>query len=335
MTLTEAVSCCLECDLPIPEEGSLEGIECPVTIDLLTEPHPDCSLVEDVCWEHLAPPDDAAEAPDEGEELLPGSRSPREWRGILASMLAHTALFALLVLVPVHSSTGSGNHEGSAVMVHLIQDAPSTPQEESPASIDSAASAASVAERRRDAPDERPKPLQKESTRLDVVEEKNATESGERVAEAEHTEEEKRSKEEKSAVKDKHDVDSPNKSDSVNSVPSVASAPRVMIPAIGSEAADFRANVLSAIEEVAFFPKKALQNRKHGQVVVHFTMHRNGPITGLALIKTSGSEELDRAALRIIERAAEKFPHFPAHFSRESVSYEVPIVFKAATSKWN
>jgi len=220
-------------------------------------------------------------------------------------------------------------------MVHLIHDAPSTPQEESPGSRDSAASAASVAERRRDASDEPVKPVAKESSHLDVKHEKQITESAERVAKAEEVQDEKRSKEETSALKDRQDVASPNKSDSVDSVPSVASAPRVMIPATGSEASDFRASVLSAIEEVAFFPKKALQKGKHGQVVVQFTIHREGSITDLTLVKPSGSEELDLAALRIIQRASEKFPHFPEQFSRESVSYEVPIVFKAKSSESN
>ncbi len=152
---------------------------------------------------------------------------------------------------------------------------------------------------------------------------------------SEEVQDEKRSKEETSALKDRQDVASPNKSDSVDSVPSVASAPRVMIPATGSEASDFRASVLSAIEEVAFFPKKALQQGRHGQVVVQFTIHREGSITDLTLVKHSGSEELDLAALRIIQRASEKFPHFPEQFSRESVSYEVPIVFKAKSSESN
>ena len=146
-------------------------------------------------------------------------------------------------------------------MVHLIHDAPSTPQEESPGSRDSAASVASVAERRRDASDEPVKPLAKESSHLDVKHEKQIMESAERVAMAEEVRDEKRSKEKTSALKDRQDVDSRNKSDSVDSIPSVASAPRVMIPATGSEASDFRASVLSAIEEVAFFPKKGPAKR--------------------------------------------------------------------------
>jgi protein TonB len=108
-----------------------------------------------------------------------------------------------------------------------------------------------------------------------------------------------------------------------------------MLPAAGAEAADFRAGVLSAIEEAAYFPKKALNKGIHGQAVVQFTFHRYGSITGLELVKTSGSDALDQAAVRILERASKRFPQFPDHFPKESVTYVVPIVFKAKPSGGN
>lgn len=333
MSLTKTVSCDPVLDIPV--NVCLERQECPHDLDLLHGNVPDCHHQDNFHWE---PPSvaDSADAPLDEAGTSPPLRDPaRDWRGLCMSALAHTTLLALVFFLPVHVSTGSGNDKGRAVMVHLIRDEPSMPQDESPGSIDSAASMASVAERKRDAPEERKKHPEKEPSRLEVTHAKELGESAQQIAKEEETVEEKSRKESTSAVKDRQDVESPNKSDSVNSVPSVASAPRIAIPASGAEAADFRASVLSAIEEVAFFPKKALHSKRHGQVVVQFTIHREGPISGLVLVKTSGSEELDRAALRIIERAAEKFPHFPVHLSRESVSYEVPIVFKAAPSRWN
>jgi periplasmic protein TonB len=86
--------------------------------------------------------------------------------------------------------------------------------------------------------------------------------------------------------------------------------------------------VLSAIREAIFFPKKALKEGNHGEVIVKFAITSDGSISGLHIAKTSGSSILDEAALKIVRKAGTKFPPIPEAWNKESVDYAVPILFK-------
>jgi len=334
----EAPFCDLRLDSPVPEEWLLDEAEGNVDLDFTRGRTPDCHQIADSFSVNLRLDNDLQAALLGGWSATPTSESCRPGVGLIVSAVAHAALLAGLFCLSVHTSAGSGDYRGSAVFVRLIDSDFSVPQEENPGTIDSAAAVASLAGRRRHTTSESVKRPSKESFQLvrnEVTSGKEIAESVDVSTKTEQVVAEKRHEDDKSARVDRKDVDSPSRSDSVSSIPSVASSPRGMLPAAGAEAADFRAGVLSAIENAAYFPKKAFNKGIHGQAVVQFTFHRDGSITGLALVKNSGSKALDQAAVRILERASKRFPQFPDHFQKESVTYVVPIVFKAKSSGGN
>jgi periplasmic protein TonB len=114
----------------------------------------------------------------------------------------------------------------------------------------------------------------------------------------------------------------------IASLPSIASAERRFIPAAGAEGKAFEAMVLSAIREAIFFPKQAVKERHHGEVVVAFAITKDGSISSLHVTKPSGYPILDEAAIKIIQKAAAKFPAIPDTIDKQSMDYVVPILFK-------
>jgi periplasmic protein TonB len=120
---------------------------------------------------------------------------------------------------------------------------------------------------------------------------------------------------------------------SVASLPSIASEERRMLSAGGSDMEDFRSRILAAIREAIYFPKEALTRKKHGEIVVRFTVNRDGSVSDLSVVQASGSPFLDEAALAIIRRAAKAFPSIPVSLAPDRISYAVPIHFKEKRSR--
>ncbi len=124
----------------------------------------------------------------------------------------------------------------------------------------------------------------------------------------------------------------PKKESSTASSPKVASNPHMRATSLGREIRDFQSKILAAIRHATFFPKKALKQKRHGQVVVSFTIKRDGTLVGVAVAEPSGCEALDDAAGEIIRKAADSFPRFPAAIGEESLKYTVPILFREKKS---
>lgn len=122
------------------------------------------------------------------------------------------------------------------------------------------------------------------------------------------------------------------KETSIASDPTTASNAHMRATSLGKEIRDFQSKIRAAIRHATFFPKKALRQRRHGQVVVSFTIQRDGRLTGVSVAQASDCAALDEAALEIIRKAAEKFPAFPAGVSEESLEYTVPILFREKKS---
>lgn len=116
------------------------------------------------------------------------------------------------------------------------------------------------------------------------------------------------------------------------STPKVASNPHMRATSLGEDIRDFQSKILAAIRHATFFPKKALKQKRHGQVVVSFTIQRDGSLTGVSVAQASDCVALDEAALEIIRKAAEKFPAFPTGVREESLEYTVPILFREKKS---
>jgi protein TonB len=116
--------------------------------------------------------------------------------------------------------------------------------------------------------------------------------------------------------------------ESATSIPQVASAPTRLRSALGNDLHDFQAKIVARIREATFFPKQALTERRHGEVIVKFTITRDGVLYDVSMSRTSGSSVLDEAALDIVKKASEKFPPIPPFVQKERITYTVPILFK-------
>ena len=247
---------------------------------------------------------------------------------VAASALIHICLFLLLVFVPEPQVAGAAGNTGNVISVRIGPSDDLIPQDESPSAVDSAASMPSIAGKtRRD----------KKVTPLPTVHQPPETQAVDPAIEkvAVHEKPKPDEKKEENAERPKEPVKNPEElnageglKNSIASLASTASVERRFIPAAGPEGKAFESLVLSAIREVIFFPKKALKERHHGEVVVKFVIAKDGSISGLHIAKTSGSSILDEAALKIVRKAGAKFPPIPETWNKESVDYVVPIVFK-------
>jgi periplasmic protein TonB len=253
------------------------------------------------------------------------SRSARP-SAFFTSALVHGAFFFLFALFPATQVAGTPGYAGNVLSATIISQEDLIPQSESPASIDSAASVPSIAKKRN-------KP--RESYSLEPSKAIDMQETGpqpSRVAMQEEPklpEKKEENKEwEKEVTSEKEDPRGDGLQNSLASMPSTASAERRFIPAAGQGGEAFDAMVLSAIREAIFFPKQAAQERQHGEVIVAFSINKDRSISSLGITKSSGFTILDEAAIKIVQKAAKKFPPFPDGLSTGTLPYLVPILFK-------
>jgi periplasmic protein TonB len=274
-------------------------------------------------------------------ELEPGLQVVRVSKGAFgqmvstrfagASLLVHALMILLVIVAAARHPHGTYGQGGEKIMVRFVAQEECVPLEETPASVDSAASSPSVAgtperdknKRQDDKPEKQEEVPQQQSDAPRVVA------SNEPSAVTAREEEAKKQVDRK--VNDMKSGDGPI--DSIASLPSVASEERRMLSAGGSDMESFQSRVLAAIREAIYFPKEALARRKHGETVVQFSVNRDGSVSGLSVTQPSGSSILDEAALVIIQKASKNFPSNPERLAKESVSYVVPIHFKEKRSR--
>ena len=93
----------------------------------------------------------------------------------------------------------------------------------------------------------------------------------------------------------------------------------------GGDATLYRAylgSIRTHIEKFKIKPKA----REKGTVVVRFTVDREGKVTDRMVATSSGSEQLDAAALAALEKAA-PFPKFPKEIARDQIVLSLPFRF--------
>jgi len=90
---------------------------------------------------------------------------------------------------------------------------------------------------------------------------------------------------------------------------------------------DYFARVQQALEKGKQYPASARQRRLEGEVVLKFTIGRDGAISGLTIIKGSRFSSLDEAALAAV-RSAAPFPPLPADLFDGPLELNVPIRFE-------
>jgi len=84
--------------------------------------------------------------------------------------------------------------------------------------------------------------------------------------------------------------------------------------------------VTERVRQFFYYPDAARASRITGVATVHFGVRRNGQIDRLAISKSSGDEELDKAATDIM-RKAQPLPPIPDRMHTDHVDGDLPISF--------
>jgi len=63
-----------------------------------------------------------------------------------------------------------------------------------------------------------------------------------------------------------------------------------------------------------------------GQPIIAFTLGRQGQLTKVALVKTSGYQLLDQAALKAVQQAA-PYPEIPTELKTNTFQFKLPVSF--------
>jgi len=85
--------------------------------------------------------------------------------------------------------------------------------------------------------------------------------------------------------------------------------------------------ILSLIESNKFYPKRAKKMRQEGDVIVTFTLNRDGSIQDLKILNENAPSLLKRAALKAI-RISALFPSFPSDSNRSTWSFETKLSYR-------
>lgn len=88
----------------------------------------------------------------------------------------------------------------------------------------------------------------------------------------------------------------------------------------------YRMRIRQAVDENKHYPHMARRLREEGRVVVAFTIGADGRLIDVHLVKDSGRERLNEAALQAVRDAA-PFPPFPESVQRERWDFTLPLSF--------
>ncbi|MGC8604783.1 MAG: energy transducer TonB [Desulfomonilaceae bacterium] len=257
---------------------------------------------------------------------------------VFASIISTTAHFAAIIALAISTYVGSIGQYGNSserLFVSLVDPSAIVVQQDRRASIDSAPSCPSIARRSKK---EEGKIKNETSNKTQTA--LSATDKGKDVSSDGPSDinstnksdikfvERDISPSKKTDREDNLNFDSPSMQDSVASLPSEASKEQRSAAPQGEDADKFKKMVMAAIYKVVYYPRDALRLKESGEASVSFTIVSNGSIEGLTVVKHSGSEILDKAVLKIVEKASKKFPTIPKTLGYSKINYVVPITFK-------
>lgn len=89
---------------------------------------------------------------------------------------------------------------------------------------------------------------------------------------------------------------------------------------------NYPGKIASRLRRSLRYPSEAKRKRITGEVHVRFVVHANGAAGGIAIVRSSGSPILDRAAVETVQRAA-PFPAIPSEAGRNSWPFTIPLAF--------
>jgi len=80
------------------------------------------------------------------------------------------------------------------------------------------------------------------------------------------------------------------------------------------------------IEGVWEYPRKAAEKGIYGDLVIQFTIRRNGSLADAKIVRTSGFQELDEAALKALHEGAPYWP-LPAGWPEDSLTVNGHFIY--------
>ncbi|PWW03842.1 protein TonB [Hoeflea marina] len=89
---------------------------------------------------------------------------------------------------------------------------------------------------------------------------------------------------------------------------------------------NYPGKVASKLRRALRYPAEARSQRIRGEAVVGFVVASSGSVSGVRLVRSSGSSLLDTAAIETVRRAA-PFPPIPGGAGRSSWPFSVPVAF--------
>ncbi|WP_265517983.1 energy transducer TonB family protein [Nitratireductor luteus] len=89
---------------------------------------------------------------------------------------------------------------------------------------------------------------------------------------------------------------------------------------------NYPGKVVSKLRRALRYPRQAKRDGLRGEARVAFTISRNGSVSGIRIVRSSGSPVLDQAAVETVRRAA-PFPAIPGNAGRASWPFTVPLAF--------
>lgn len=103
----------------------------------------------------------------------------------------------------------------------------------------------------------------------------------------------------------------------------VASGPQVGSAAASNAEALYKARLAAHLQRFHRYPDTS---RARGETMIGFTLDRNGHLLAREIVRSSGSPELDRAALDLLQRA-QPLPPFPPAMTQARKDFKAPINF--------
>lgn len=110
-------------------------------------------------------------------------------------------------------------------------------------------------------------------------------------------------------------------------IPANAEKPQPVAVSVGlQEKQHYLAALAAKINRSKYYPIGSRRRGEQGKVVVHFVVQKNGDLTGISIVESSGSKRLDAAALKTLKRVS-PFRPIPDALNRDRWPISVPIAF--------
>jgi protein TonB len=120
--------------------------------------------------------------------------------------------------------------------------------------------------------------------------------------------------------------------DTVPGEPDLAPAQAAATPVDAGELALYMSAIMRELRKHKVYPRELKKSRTQGTVVLRFTLDRDGRLLSSRVTQGSGSAELDRAALEMLERA-EPLPAIPDSIDRSELVLAIPVEYSLITDR--